>query len=455
MQPIYNRLTGYNWKELSFMLIDTEICVKGYVPSRYNVLCATENGVVLLYNLLYKQLIELEKDELAIIEREMINPESSLGKMLVEMRFFISENEDELEYYKYYYNKSHFDQSVLSLSILTTLACNLSCPYCYESKNGSYMKETTANQVIEWVAKQIKGKQVLSVNWFGGEPLLNLGVMQKLSDAFISLCNEANVRYIAGITTNGCLLTPEMVEAIEKINVFNVQVTFDGSEFYHNKMKYLSKGEGSYNKIVSNIINYCAVSKSHNPLRIRINVSDENFESIELLLDQLPDIVREHSSVFFRWVYPTETSGWKEYSKEKAGQTPYKGIYYLLKMAHEKGYHIENRCESNNYCFCEADNPCFYTIDPEGNLYLCVHDYKPEFSIGNVSEGIAPINQSQYFSFRNVIILDDEECMKCKVLPICNGGCRKFRFEGKKQCIFEKDNLDLYVENLYHKYLYV
>lgn len=434
------------------MLLNTDICVKGFIPSKYNILCTTKSGVILLYNLLYKQLVELEKEDFAIIKDKTVDPETLLGRMLIEMHFVIPENQSEMEFYKYYYNQSHFDQSVLSLSILTTLACNLSCPYCYEIKKGTYMSEATAHQVINWVTKQISRKQVLSVNWFGGEPLLNMKAICLLSDAFIKLCDKSKSEYKSSITTNGYLLTPEVVDIIEKFNVFDVQVTFDGSKTFHNKMKHLPNGTGTYDKIISNIVNYCTVSKSHNPLRIRINVSDDNYESIGELLNQLPSIVKEHSSVFFRWVYPTEASGWEKYSNEKAGQFPYSGIYSLLKMAHEKGYHIENRCESNSLCFCEADNPCFYTIDPQGNLYLCVHDYKPEFSIGHVSKGIASHKQSQYFSFRNTSVLNDDACMKCKVLPICNGGCRKFRFEGKKQCIFEKDNLDLYVENIYNKY---
>ncbi len=433
------------------MLLNAEIRVKGFVASRYNVLCSTENGIVLLYNLLYKQLVELDNEDLVIIERGSIDPETEFGRMLVGMRYAIPESANELDYYKFHYNRSHFDQSALSLSILTSLACNLSCPYCYENKNGLSMKVTTANQVKDWVVNNLDGKRMLSVNWFGGEPLLNMKSIEMLSEAFIAHCSASHIDYQAGITTNGCLLTPEVVETLERCQVFNVQVTFDGSEAYHNKMKRFSNGEGSYKKNVENIVNYCTHSKSHLPLRIRVNLSDENYESIETLLNELPDVVKEHSSIFFRWIYSTETSGWKEFSEKKAGSSPYKGIFALIKMAHEKGYHVENRCEAVDFRFCEADNPGYYTIDPLGNIYLCVHDYKPEVSVGHVRDGIHQSKEPQYLAFRNVSVLDDNECLQCKVLPICNGGCKKFRLEGKKQCIFEKDNLDLYVENIYHR----
>lgn len=434
------------------MLLNTAINVIGYVESKYNILCSIDNGSILLYNSLYKQLLLLDASEYDIIKSGVIDASSDFGKALIEMKFVVPPTDNELEYYKYHYNNSHFDNSVLALSILTTLACNMSCPYCYESKSNTFMKEETANQIIDWVDKNLSGRKVLSVNWFGGEPLLKLDVIEYLSKGFMSLCQKHNVEYKAGITTNGYLLDTKVIQTLENYNVFDIQVTFDGNKKSHDAMKHLANGDGSYDRIVENISNYCRISKSHLPLRIRVNLSDDNYDIIASLLNDLPDVVREHSSIFFRWLYANESSGWNEFSKEKQSESAYKGIFNLLKMAHDKGYHIENRCESDDFCFCEADNPGFYTIDPLGNIYLCVHDYKPDFSIGNVLEGISPAKQTEFHSFRNISVLNDTECLNCKVLPICNGGCRKFRFEGKKQCIFEKDNLDLYVENIYHRY---
>ncbi|MBO7529051.1 MAG: SPASM domain-containing protein [Bacteroidales bacterium] len=437
------------------MLLNTAINVTGYVESKYNILCSIKDGCILLYNSLYKQLIKINADEYNIIKNDTIDANSDLGKLLVEMKYVVLTTDNELEYYKYHYNRTHFDNSVLALSILTTLACNMSCPYCYESKSNTFMKEETANQIINWVDKNLTGKKTLSVNWFGGEPLLRLNIIEYLSQRFMSLCKKHNIEYKAGITTNGYLLDTKAIQTLEHYNVFDIQVTFDGNKKSHDVAKHLANGDGSYDRIVSNISNYCIISKSHLPLRIRVNLSDNNYDTISALLNDLPDVVREHSSIFFRWLYSNESSGWKEFSKEKQSKEAYKGIFSLLKLAHDKGYHIENRCESEDFCFCEADNPGFYTIDPLGNIYLCVHDYKPDFSIGNVFEGISPTKLSEFYSFRNVSVLNDTECMNCRVLPICNGGCRKFRFEGKKQCIFEKDNLDLYVENIYHRCLNV
>lgn len=437
------------------MLLDAAINIVGYVESKYNILCSTEDGIILLYNSLYKNLIELNSEEYKTIKNGEVDLDSDLGKVLIEYKFVVHPAINELEYYKYHYNLSCFDNTMLSLSILTTLACNMACPYCYETKTNSFMTEQVADQIIKWVDSCLLGKKTLSINWFGGEPLMSLNIIEYLSQEFMRLCDKYNVEYKASITTNGYLLNTKTIQILEKYNIFDVQVTLDGNKYFHDAMKFLADGKGTYERIVSNMQNYCTISTSHSPLRIRVNLSDENYDSISLLLDDLPDIVKEHSSIFFRWLYSNNNSDWKEFSKEKQADSAYKGIFSLLKTAHEKGYHIENRCEYEDFGFCEADNLGFYTIDPLGNIYLCVHDYKPEFAVGNVVEGIIAAKQAEFYSFKNTSVLNDYECLNCKVLPICNGGCRKFRFEGKKQCIFEKDNLDLYVQNIYHRCLII
>lgn len=263
------------------MVLNTSINVTGYVESKYNILCSVEgDGNILLYNSLYKCLIELNTEEYSIIENGTIDADSNLGKVLIEMNFEVHPAIDELEYYKYHYNLSRFDNSMLSLSILTTLACNMLRPYCYESKTNSFMTEQIADQIINWVDSLLSGKKTLSVNWFGGELLISLNIIEYLSQGFMSLCRKYNVEYIASITTNGYLPDSKTIQTLETYNVFDVQVTFDGNKETHGAIKYLANENGTYDCIVSNIINYCRISTSHSLLRIRVNLSDENYDSI-------------------------------------------------------------------------------------------------------------------------------------------------------------------------------
>ncbi len=62
-------------------------------------------------------------------------------------------------------------------------------------------------------------------------------------------------------------------------------------------------------------------------------------------------------------------------------------------------------------------------IDANGDLYKCHRlSGKKEYSVGNIFDGINK-NHPVYQMFRDTSI-KDEQCKKCNILPICQGGCK-------------------------------
>ncbi len=430
-----------------------KINIEGYKQSDYNTFWSYDEENVVGYNFMYRNMLVFDKNDCQILQTDSLSINNEIIKQLIEYQFLIDKNFNELEFYKYNFYKTAYNNDILTLVILPTLNCNLSCPYCYEHRTSLRMKKEVENDLSNWIESNLIGKKVLAVDWFGGEPLLCFETIERLSKKIIELCQKYNIYYEASITTNGCFLTEEIIKKLDLLNIKNVQVTFDGNREEHNKQKFISKENGTFDLIMSNIEKYCELSKSDRPLRIRVNVSDSNFETMSELLDSFSENVKSSSFIFFRWLYANEASCWKNFSKDKQGNSPYQGISQLLQLAAKKGFHIDNRCDKQEFSYCEADAANFYTIDPLGYVYLCVADYKPENSIGNVRDGISSTKLNNYYLFKNVNPFDDKECLICKVLPICNGGCRKARLKGKKQCIEEKLSIGLYIKDLYDKYI--
>lgn len=429
------------------------IFLPGYKTSNYNFFVKIDNNMVVGDNLMYRNLLLFDVDDLRILTNgTVLSVEDDIVKQLIEYRFIIKSDFDELNYYKYQYLKFVYRDNVLNLVILPTLSCNMSCPYCYERKEDVCMNSEIEDYLVSWINENIEDKTILSIDWFGGEPMLRMGTIKRLSNRIISRCEQKHIFYEASITTNGFFLTENNIKVLDDLHIYNVQVTLDGDKDRHNQQKFLKTGEGTYDVLIKNIESYCKLSKSGRPIRIRINVSDANYEYITSLLDSLSDTIRTNSIIFFRWVYANEASKWISFSDKHRGLTPYKGISALLDIAAKKGFNIDNRCDNLQYNYCEADSSNYYTIDPRGYIYLCVHDYQPKNAIGHISTGLYPSALSKYYSFRNINHLNDLECLACKVLPICNGGCRKSRLIGKKQCIEEKSEMSLYVRNIYEKY---
>lgn len=105
--------------------------------SRFNILL-DKGTYFLAYNTLSKAMVRIKKEDFSI--------ENSL---LIDKGFVTAEDED-LKLYKYFYLSRLFDNKNISVSIATTMACNLRCPYCFEegNKSNEMMSEDVAEALL-------------------------------------------------------------------------------------------------------------------------------------------------------------------------------------------------------------------------------------------------------------------------------------------------------------------
>ena len=84
--------------------------------------------------------------------------------------------------------------------------CNLACSYCYGDggeyrKSKMVMDERTADNFIDkFITDQNPG---YLINFFGGEPLLNLPLMQKIIDRCRAKTEPHGIKMVFNMTTNG------------------------------------------------------------------------------------------------------------------------------------------------------------------------------------------------------------------------------------------------------------
>ena len=139
--------------------------------------------------------------------------------------------------------------NTLMLSVAS--GCNLACRYCYcgvcrdELPNKGLMSEAIAMQAVERLFAAADPKTGVRVTFFGGEPLLNKPVIEKV----VARCNElaAARGQSAGysITTNATLMDEETAELIVKNN-FGLMVSLDGPQALHDGQCPTRDGHGSF-----------------------------------------------------------------------------------------------------------------------------------------------------------------------------------------------------------------
>jgi uncharacterized protein len=334
------------------------------------------------------------------------------------------------------------------------MKCNFACFYCFEegNKNFSLMDESIENALVTIIEKN--KKKSLSINWFGGEPLLGF-------DKMISICKkliDKEIKFTSSIVTNGSLLTMEKIEQLDLLNLSFIQITLDGLAEVHDKRRCFKNGKPSFDKILYNIENL--LGKTSIPLVIQVTVDHSNESAYEDILS------------FFQQKYPN-------YLKEKRIKI---GCNYVLDRTNfeEKAqcYTHQDILKEKIESLQRGDRnaktpylpglsmPCMYrsissmTIDSQGNIYRCLeHLGNPSCKIGDLHVGKISLSKIVEMTFGEDPF-EDKECTHCNVFPVCGGGCPLDRINKKEEktynhCSFYKENLaDLLpylYENQYNK----
>jgi uncharacterized protein len=438
--------------------------------SKYNHFIPYDDQFYIGYNFLYRTIIRIPNEAYASVEKfmallhrdESAAPKESISAerlpeqwldALKQARFIIEDNFDELSLIKFRYNRSLYADDCLYLVVLPTLWCNLMCPYCFEFKKKSFMTEEVEQALVMWVKQALVGKKSINVAWFGGEPLLAKDSIRRLSAALQDVADAEKARYTSTMTTNGYYLDRNFLSLLPELGIKQIQVTLDGDRDDHNKLRVKRNGQGSFDRIIDNVIAF-ADEKPECKLTLRVNCTDENYDRIPKLLERLPNKVRKAMPIFFRYVWPNEASGNREFATALHVKEPFKDLSKLYAIARELGWLTCNPHNNMTDGYCEVDYEGYYQISPEGDIFLCSHTYDNRDSIGSVLrvlDGRPVIRDdavAQYLKWYSVNPFGDVECLSCSLLPICSGGCRLTRMKGSRSCIEEKSSLDLYVRSV-------
>ena len=419
--------------------------------SFYNLKAKIPGGGCVLYNSLNRNIVELNKMETSqYAEMELSGvTECALAEELYKLNFIVDDDFDEVEYYKLLWFRSLYSSGILRHTILPNLACNCDCPYCFENKNGQFMTQATADSYLNWLESQLGGISKFYVSWFGGEPLLSKNMISYITHGILELARTYHFEYSSCVVTNGVLLDKDFVSKADSLHIDSVQITLDGDRATHNKFRYLRGSHaGTFDTIVSNLSEFCKTSKSDVASILRVNVTDENYDTMSTLFQQLPLAIKSRCAVIFRWVYSHNEgrNPGMEFSGQKKGTAPYANLAPLYQLAQQHGFITNSFDEGMNCSFCECDFDHALQIDQDGDLFMCTHSMNKAEVVGNVKDGFSnQRNISRYAKFVNTNPFDDAECINCNILPICKGGCRKARYLGEKVCSDIKYSPQAYV----------
>ncbi len=408
-------------------------------PSQFNVFIPLQDGQKLIFNTLSDSRVIGDKNVVEAIERcnrpHLLNDiQRDQLQQLKELGIVTDDNVDEERELEYWFQAVKFDSSTISANILTTLACNMRCVYCFEQGVDSdlSMGKKMAVKVCNWLTNKMEEvrPRELIVIFFGGEPLLNSQAVEFISKTLYHESEKRNVVLNIQIITNGLLLTRKLVDTLNPLGLTRVKVTLDGDEKCHNRMRPRKSGRGfdkndrgTYRDITNNLLKI----KGKVPITVGGNYDDTTKMHIPALLDDLKNMgFRRDEIVKMAFKPILAFPGHEKKSSYRIeactfSETNVDDIFWLVQEIEKRGFKPYKDIALGP---CEARREHTYSIDPSGDIYKCASlAGRKEYALGNIDDDPAQIR----FNPNNVAFMTADpwrKCKECKFIPICGGGCR-------------------------------
>ncbi|MDJ1185242.1 radical SAM/SPASM domain-containing protein [Roseofilum casamattae] len=397
--------------------------------SDYNVFIALNQGRTLAYNTKTQAFSLWDNEDINVynsVAQESIHIEAPQLQDFVKGGYIVADSFNEKAEIESEYNLQRDASGLLSLTILPTVSCNFGCDYCTQGADKPHVKMLPEVQdaIVEFVKSKVKKIKALSVHWFGGEPLLEPGIIRSLSDRLLEICDREDIIYYSTMITNGWFLNAKIAQDLDLRQVKSIQITLDGSEEFHDRRRYLLGGKPTFQKIIQNIKEVLETTSLS--IAIRINIDYRNKMSIIALIDDLVSeglSGRDNLNIYFAPV-ESRTQECHGVCGSTMGKKDYGDLEVeLYRYAYEKKLTVIPK-PAQFSGICTALKVDDLVILPNGDLHKCLETVSENHhKVGSIFALKNLVNDPRYQQWLNWSPFQEKTCTNCKLLPTCSGSC--------------------------------
>ena len=329
---------------------------------------------------------------------------------------------------KAYPMKSH---EVKALCLHVSHDCNLRCKYCFADE-GAYhskrevMSRETAFAAIDFLLRESGKRKVLEVDFFGGEPLMNLGVVKDTVYYAKEQAAKLGKRFLFTTTTNGLLLDDETIKFFNE-EMENVVLSLDGRPEVHDAVRKTVNGKGSFDLVIEKIKKFVRsrgdkhyyvrgtfTAKNLDFAKDVLFLADQGFDSISMepVVTDIPELqIREEHLPRIEKEYENLCEAYLEREEKGEGFN-----FFHFNIDLEGGPCLQKRVSA-----CGAGNE-YFSVVPNGDIYPC-HQFAGDnkWKMGSVFEGT--LDENIRSKFAESCLFTRKKCENCFAKFICSGGC--------------------------------
>ncbi len=294
-------------------------------------------------------------------------------------------------------------------SLYITHRCNLNCTYCYRKNRQGSMDEETLKNAIDFLLSHSHKR--LSINFFGGEPLLEYPLLVSAISYALEQGKECQRGITFSINTNGTLMNRNILNLVRQTPT-GITLSIDGVPKAHNTHRKTPQGEGSFQMLYEKIPLFLEIK---NRVHIRMTVTSE---TVKYMLDSVKYI---YGLGFKSLAIAMDRSGvWTDLSKNLYAKQ-YKDIleWYLDILRKEEKFYLvdlDYGSVSLDFPYPSKGIPCkaatsAIAIGIDGKIYPCYRFVGlEETCIGDIFHGFDEERRKFYFEYS---IEDITPCNKC------------------------------------------
>lgn len=408
--------------------------------SKYTFLFNVEGVEFYAYNTLSNALIEIDEPSYSWLIQHEIEAElpdtdfdNDLWTALCDNSILTDNDEDDYLKYKSYITRLRSQRASMHLTLAPTMDCCFRCHYCFEKyKEKKYMTPEVMDTIIKYVTSYSELRDI-KITWFGGEPLMATPQIEAFYNKFAAIWKNP---VVSNIITTGYHINKEAIRIMKKVGITSAQITLDGMRKTHNKVKYLPSGEDVFEKVLSNIELLNDLAPEIN-IVIRVNLTRENAHEYAMLFKLFCERFRgrKNMAIVPAFVLDRGTSNCNKCERGKILFNHKDRSELILDLAAHGMDSPFVHYPERFFTECAIRSEMAISFDPEGYGYKCWEVIgNKEYAIGKLDTNGALTNINEKLLYRQLFgadPLDDPICMKCKYLPLCNGGCPIQRIENK------------------------
>lgn len=337
---------------------------------------------------------------------------------------------------------------VKALCLHISHSCNLNCSYCFASQgkyNGerALMSFEVGKKALDFLIKNSGARRNLEVDFFGGEPLMNMKVVKSLVSYAREQEKKCGKHFRFTLTTNGVLLDEETMDYLNQ-EMDNVVLSLDGRREVNDRLRRTYTDEGSYDIIVPKFQEFVR-RRGNKGYYMRGTFTHFNTDFLtdikhmadlgftELSMEPVvgppdsPDALsREDLPVLFDQYERLAV----EMLERKRHGKPITFYHYMLDLSH-------GPCLHKRVAGCGSGTE-YLSVTPWGDLYPC-HQFvgNEAFKMGTVDDGVT--NKKLLNKFAESTLYSKPECRDCWAQLYCSGGCaaNSFNTTGSINGVYE------------------